>query len=214
MSAQPGLSRCFTLVREMPEPRSPTQRAMVLGRTGGKYEIASIAPALRSCFQEYGVPNLNRRSHGVFVSEMPQETEEEEEIDEEISIEDLDDVEKSLMKMTTATLFWRKAKSERCWRRRGNKKRQEISKERPRRGFGKPPKPATTPVTRKFRAEVEELNLTTKCNRCGNVGHWAGECPQKSSERYKGGGKRNQQWKKNEHFVKKTERCVCLRLEH
>ena len=30
----------------------------------GKYEIASIAPALRSCFPEYRVPMLNRRSHG------------------------------------------------------------------------------------------------------------------------------------------------------
>ena len=31
---------------------SDDQRAVVLGRTGGKYEIASIAPALRSCFPE------------------------------------------------------------------------------------------------------------------------------------------------------------------
>ena len=50
------------------------------------------------------------------------------EIDDEISIEDLDDVEKSLMKMTTATLFWRKAKSERCWRRRGNKNDKKSQK--------------------------------------------------------------------------------------
>ena len=55
----------------------------MLGRTGRKYEIASIAPALRLCFPEYQVPKLTRRSHGVFVSEMPQETEEEGEIEEE-----------------------------------------------------------------------------------------------------------------------------------
>ena len=54
----------------------------------------------------------------MFVSESPQETEEEEEEhDEEISIDGLDDVE-----MTIATLSWRKTKSERCWRRRGNTK--------------------------------------------------------------------------------------------
>ena len=71
-------------------------RAVVLGRTGGTYEITTIAPALRSCFPEYRVPKLNRRSHGVFVSEMPPETEEEEEeIDEETRIDSLDDVEKS-----------------------------------------------------------------------------------------------------------------------
>ena len=71
-------------------------RAVVLGRTGGKYEITTIAPALRSCFPEYRVPKLNRRSHGVFVSEMPPEAQEEEEIDEETSIDSLDDVEKFL----------------------------------------------------------------------------------------------------------------------
>ena len=47
----------------------------MLGRTGGKYEIASTAPALRSCFPDYRVPKLNRRSHVVFVSEMPLEEE-------------------------------------------------------------------------------------------------------------------------------------------
>ena len=66
----------------------------MLGRTGGKYEIASIAPALRSCFPEYRVPKLNRRSHGALVSEMPIEEEEEEEIDEDASIDGLEDVEK------------------------------------------------------------------------------------------------------------------------
>ena len=67
---------------------------MVLGRTGGEYEIAAIAPALRSCFPGYRMPQLSRRSHGVFVSEMPYETEEEEERDEKDSDNDLDDVEK------------------------------------------------------------------------------------------------------------------------
>ena len=72
---------------------SDDQRAVVLGLTGGKYEIAPIAPALRSCFPVYRVPKLSRRSHGVFVSEMPYETKEEEERDEEDSGDDLDDVE-------------------------------------------------------------------------------------------------------------------------
>ena len=68
----------------------------MLGSTEGKYEIAAIALALRSCFPEYRVPKLSRRSHGVFVSEMPNEMEEEEERDEEDSGDDLDDVEKFL----------------------------------------------------------------------------------------------------------------------
>ena len=48
-------------------------------------------------------------------------------------------------------------------------KRQEISKEKLRRGFGRPSKSAANPAMRKLRAEVEELKLRTKCNRCGNV---------------------------------------------
>ena len=51
-------------------------------------------------------------------------------------------------------------------------KRQEISKEKLRRCFGRPSTPVANPATRKFRAEVEELKLRTKCNRRGNVGHW------------------------------------------
>ena len=107
---------------------SDDQRAVVLGRTGGKYEIASIAPALRSYFPEYRFPELNRRSHGVFVSEMPQETEEEEEHEEEISSDGLDDVEKFLMRMTIATLSWKKTKSESCWRRRGNRNGKKFQR--------------------------------------------------------------------------------------
>ena len=81
---------------------SDDQRAVVLGRTGGKYEIASIAPALRSCFREYRVPKLNRRSHGVFVSI---EEEEEEEIDEDVIIDGLEDVENSSMRMTRVAVL-------------------------------------------------------------------------------------------------------------
>ena len=75
---------------------SDDQREVVLGRTGGKYESAAIAAALRSCFLEYRVLKLSRRSHGVSVSETPQEMEEEEENDEEDSSDDLDYVERFL----------------------------------------------------------------------------------------------------------------------
>ena len=168
------------------------QRAVVLGRTGGKYEIAAIAPALRSCFPECRVPNFSRRSHGVFVSEMPYEMEQEEEREEEDSGDDLDDVGK----MT---------RSERRWRLRGNRN-DKKSQKRLRRGFGRPSKSAANPATRKFRAEVEELKLRTTCNRCGNVAHWVRECPQKHVQCCKGGGRGGYSARKNEYFHKKTER--------
>ena len=38
------------------------------------------------------------------------------------------------------------------------------------------------------------------------MGQWARECPQKSSQNHKGGERRNQPRKKNEHFAKKTDR--------
>ena len=46
---------------------SDDQHAVVLGRTGVKYEIVAIAPALRSCFPESRVPKLSRISQGVCV---------------------------------------------------------------------------------------------------------------------------------------------------
>ena len=105
---------------------------------------------------------------------MPSEVEEEEERDEEDSGDDLDDVEKFLNEDDEReTWFWKKTRSERCWRLRGNRNDKKPQKEKLRRRFGRPSKSVANPATRKSRAEVEELKLRTKCNRCGNFGHSA-----------------------------------------
>ena len=109
---------------------------MVLGRTGGKYEIAAIAPALRSCFPENRVPKLIRRSHGVFVSEIPYEMEEEEERDEEDNGDDLDGVEKFLNEDDESDMVLEEDEVRELLASAWKQKRQEISKEKLRRGFG------------------------------------------------------------------------------
>ena len=132
---------------------SDDQRAVVLGRTGGMFEIASIAPTLRSCFPEYQVPKLNRRSHRVFVSEMPVEEEEkeEEEIDESASIDDLEDVEKFINEDDESDDTLDEKEVREVFATAWKQKRQEISRERRRRWFGKPSKSTANSVTRRFR---------------------------------------------------------------
>ena len=105
------------------------------GRTGGKYEIAASAPALRSCFAEYWVPKLSRRSHGVFVSEMPHEKEKEEEHGYD-SGDDLDDVEKFLNDDDECDMVLEEDEVREVLASAWKQKRQEISKDKLRRGFG------------------------------------------------------------------------------
>ena len=151
---------------------------------------------------------LSRRSHGVFVSEMPYEMEEEEERDEEDSGDDLDDVEEILNEDDESDMVLEEDEVRQVL----SSKRQEISKKKLRRGFGRPSKSAANTATRKFRAEVEELQLRTNCNRCGNVGHWARECPQKRVQNYKGGGRGGYSARKNEYFsqekLRETHFCA------
>ena len=115
---------------------------MVLGRTGGKYEIAAVAPALRSC------------QHGVFVSDVPQEMEEEEEHDEEDSSDDFYNVKKFLNEDDESDFVLMEDEVREVLASAWKHNRQEISKEKLRRGFGRPSKTTSAPATRKFRAEV------------------------------------------------------------
>ena len=191
---------------------SDDQRAVVLGSTGGKYEVAAMAPALRSCFPEYRDPKLSRRSHGVFVSEMPQEMVEEEVHDEEDSSDDLGDVEKYLNEDDQSDFVWRKTRSERCWHRRENKTGKKFHGKTSSKGW----KPIETDVSScdaKIGAEVEELKLRPKCNRCGIVGHWARECSQKRAQSYKEGGRGNYPVRKLILFQESREGRSLLRLE-
>ena len=95
---------------------------------------------------------------------MPHQTEEEED-----SGNDLDDVEKFLNEDDVSDMVLVRDEVREVLASAWKQKRQEISKEKLRRGFGRPSKSAANPATRKLRAEVEELKLRTKCNRCGNV---------------------------------------------
>ena len=99
--------------------------------------------------------------------------EDEEERDEEDSGDDLDDVEKFLNEDDESDMVLEDDEVREVLTSAWKQKRQQISKEKLCRSFGRPSKSVPNPATRKFRAEVEELKLRTKCNRCSDVGHWA-----------------------------------------
>ena len=104
------------------------------------------------------------------MSEMPIE---EEEIDEDASIDGLEDVEKFINEDDESDFTLNEDEVRKVLAPAWNQKRQEISKERLRRGFGKPSKSTATSTTRRFRSEVEELKLRTKHESmwiCGTLG--------------------------------------------
>ena len=105
----------------------------------------------RAVVLEYRVPKLSRRSHGVFVSEIPYEMEEEEERDEEDSGDDLDDVEKLLNEDDESDMVLEADEVREVLASAWKQKRQDISKDELRRGFGRPSKSVANPATRKFR---------------------------------------------------------------
>ena len=110
------------------------------------------------------------------------------------------------MRMMIVTLSWRKTRSERCWHRRGNKNDKKFQRKNYVEDLEDRQNRRQLLRRRKFRAEVEELKLRTKCNRCGSVGHWARECPLKRAQSYQRGGCGNYFGRKNEYFSKRVEK--------
>ena len=136
----------------------------------------------------------------MFVSEMPIEEEEEEEIDEDVSIDGMEDVENFINEDDESYCTLDEDEVREVLATAWKQKRQEILKDRLRRGFGKPSKSTATSATRKFRSEVEELQLKTKCHRCGTLGK------RMSAIGVKGGGRGNHPGRKMNIFQKKTRR--------
>ena len=142
------------------------------------------------------MPKVSRRSHGAFVSEMPYEMEEEEERDEEDSGDDLDHVEKILNEDDE---WYKKTRSERCWRLCGNSNDKNSQRRN---------------CAEVLDDRLEELKLRTKCNRCGNVGHWAQECSQKRVQSYKESGRGGYSARKRVVSQENRERLISVTGAH
>ena len=160
---------------------SEEQRAVVLARTVGDLKFDTLSTAMRSCFPEYVVPKKRAASHAAHYVEQEYDDDEwwygagQEPAgpEDEASFQD---VELFLAEhdRTEAEGDWEtypEAEVAEVLATTWKDKRQELAKLQKARKFNQ-----AGDLKRSFRIEVEELKRKTKCNRCGQIGHWAREC--------------------------------------
>ena len=169
---------------------SEEQRAVVLARTSGDLKHDPLTQAMRSCFPEFTVPR--RRStpaaHYVETDEDYQwwgggyENHATEELAPgeggEVPFQDVEMflAEHGKEEILTETEVFPEAEVAEVLAATWKDRRQELNRLQRARKF-----PQADDLRKSFRVEIEELKRRTQCRKCGRTGHWARECPMKTS---------------------------------
>ena len=177
---------------------SPDQRAIVTAKTQGELKFEVVAPAMRSCFPEFKASRRGRAAPALLVQQS--EAEEDVELPPSAVSDDgpdavaFDEVEAFLAEHgtnepnATNETYDEDEIAEvlaATWRER----RSEISKLQKLRRFGQ-----VSAVKKQFSREVTELQKKSRCRQCGQIGHWAGNCPQKSIWHHRFGLQQDADW--------------------
>ncbi len=154
---------------------SEEQRAVVLARADGMLHREQIGKALRSCFPDLVLSGNKRASAAHMVDDAVEEFRTTEADDAFLDVELLlaehghgvavDPAEEFLEAdvVDVLAVTWKE-------------KRSEINRLQKARKFQQ-----VKELKRQFRVEVEEIKRKSKCHKCHKLGHWARECPMKSS---------------------------------
>ena len=164
---------------------SADQHAIVTAKANGELKFEVVAAAMSSCFPEFRASRKSRPATALLVQQ-PEIDESETEVgipppDEGPDAVSFDEVEAFLAEHgvqepnTVNEVFDEDEIAEvlaATWRER----RSEISKLQKSRRFGQ----AAT-VKKQFSREITDLQKKSRCRACGQIGHWARNCPQRSS---------------------------------
>ena len=164
---------------------SSDQRAIVTAKTNGEMKFETVAAAMRSCFPEFKASRKARTSSALLVQQP--EVEELEAETSQLSTDEgqdavsFDDIEAFLAEYgvqepnATQEIFDEEEIAEvlaATWRER----RSEIAKLQKSRRFGQ-----ANSAKKQFSKEITDLQKKSRCRACGQIGHWARNCPQRTA---------------------------------
>lgn len=164
---------------------STDQRAIVTAKTQGELKFEVVATAMRSCFPDFKANRKSRTASALLVQQ-PDFDETEFEVspppaDEGPDAVSFDEVEAFLtehgiQEPNTPNDVYEEEEIAEVLAATWQERRSEISKLQKTRRFAQ-----ANVVKKHFSREVTDLQKRSRCRACGQIGHWARNCPQKGA---------------------------------
>ena len=164
---------------------SPDQRAIVTAKTQGDLNFEAVVAAMRSCFPEFKAKKTARAVPAFLVQpDEPDEGEHESGAPSDRDGPDavvFDEVEAFLAEHglqdgTGSDDVFDEGEIAEVLAATWKERRTEIARLQKTRRFGQ-----ASAVKKQFSRELSDLQKRSRCRKCNQIGHWARNCPQKSS---------------------------------